>query len=224
MNRIKVIGPALVAAFASSVVAASAASATPFEHFRAEAEGKVVAVNHNKAGTETSINKFKVDSGEAQCKKASFESAKKQPTTAVSIKVKPKYEECSFTPLGGNVTPATVTTTECEYNLEIETAKTTGQVKVECAAGKAITVTAAGVCEVKVGSQTLKAQVTYENLGTLKEREVKVTSGSTKQIEYEESLACPFKKEAKPKDGQYEGANWAHGVNELGVTDGVWVE
>ena len=211
MKRIRLIGLAVVAVFALSAVAAASASA--FEFFEAETY-PVTIKGKNKPG---SLHKFKVDSGESTCESASFESGAYSARTN-EVKVKPTYTGCNFIPIGKTGETTTVTTTGCEYGLNI-----TGTVKVECGSGHIIV--KAATCEVTVGSQTIPGTaVTYKNVGTGTAREVEVTS-TAKGIKYQEH-GCPLTKEVEPKDGIYEGVVFSQGFTgfENETKEGVFVK
>jgi len=203
MKRIRLLGLALVAVFAMSAVAASGASA--FTTF--EAETYPVKIK----GTQTNTQEFAVNSGSIQCKKATFEGSASG--ASATLKVKPKYEECTFAALGA----ATVEMNGCEYNLHAA-----GTVDVECETGKKIVVKAA-TCEVKVGSQSGLGGISYLIKGSGKTREVEVSS-EVKTIAYEESSGLGCLTPGAHTNGVYKGKVLGKGTNGEGVQEGIFLK
>jgi hypothetical protein len=141
MKRIKVIGPALVAAFALSAVAASAASAHSFESTTNKYPVHVTAIG--------GIQTFEAAAAKSVCEKlkaGTGEEGAPDPTgPSESLEIHPKYEKCNVTISGVNV-PATVTTTGCNYVFHAAAVNTKeGTVDVKCVTGKSINIALEGV-------------------------------------------------------------------------------
>jgi hypothetical protein len=179
-HNLKALGLALLAVFAFGAVAASSASAVSV--FESEKEKTVLTGGEDKAGAEfgTKSSTIKVT-----CKKETFGgTVVGSPTTATKVTVHPKYEECEKI-LGNAVT---VETTGCDYILYAETNNTPktppneaenqidAPVEIECTAGSAIKIKIGAVCTLTITSVAEKLHgVVYDNEGTLKTRDIKVT-------------------------------------------------
>jgi hypothetical protein len=208
MTRIRLIGPALVAAFAlSAVVAASASAFTMFEAEKYPVKVKAEQKEENvfQVGTEAS--------GKVSCKKATFVSGTYTAATP-SVKVVPTYSECTvFGVVGGEVKM-----NGCEYELFANEARVGGDVKVVCPLGKKIEVVAA-ICTVTVGVQEL-GLVSYANLATVPPT-VEVKDNVTK-IVYNSNLAgvCP----ANGQEATYKGTEGAKGVNPTNEAEQIGIK
>jgi hypothetical protein len=146
MNRkLRVLGLALVAVFAMSVVAASAAQAAQFTSSSAG------PISGEQIGE---VNEFTTDVGQVECEIGTFTGT--AATAASTQTINANYEEC----LVGGLVPATVSMGTCDYLF-----KATGKVDVVCGVGGKITVLA-GKCTITVGPQTELGNVTYENNGS----------------------------------------------------------
>jgi hypothetical protein len=214
MNRIRIIGLAVVAVFAMSAVAAASASAfTMFEAAEYPVKIKAEQKEENvfQIGTEAS--------GKVTCKKATFTSGAYAAATP-SVKVVPVYSECTvFGVVGGEVKM-----NGCEYELfanegRENAKKETGfDVKVVCPGLNVIEVTAA-LCVVKVGSQEL-SKVKYVNLATVPTT-VEVVDEVAK-IGYKSNLqgVCP----TEGKEATYKGTERAEGVKPTEETKKIGIK
>jgi hypothetical protein len=144
-RNFKVLGLALVAVFAMSAVAASAASA----NFISATTPTILEANNTGQGAHV----FSTESGaEVSCTTAAF-AGTSEGTSVASVEMHPTYSGCTF--LGAT---ASVTTTGCNYVF-----LTAGGVQVKCETGKTIEVNAAGACTLKVGAQSPGGSATYTN-------------------------------------------------------------
>lgn len=203
-RNLKTLGLAVMAMFALTAVAASAAQAI---EFHSEIENTTVT-----ASTEAGSNSvFDAAGSSISCASATFtgsQAAKTSPTLTVT----PVYSNCTF--LG--VVGVPVETNGCQYTFNAN-----GEVAITGASCTAITFQAVG-CKVEVGKQSGLKEVTYTNLGTGAGREVTVTPHVT-GITYTSSGLCP--KNGTFTDGNYTSGNAiAKGENSKGVQVGVWVE
>jgi hypothetical protein len=205
-HRSKVLGFALVVAFAATALSASAASAAEFT--AAESPAKVNATNEGNHVFTAGIV------GSISCKKATFTGEEFQVVPAKQVTVTPSYTECTF--LG---VPTTVKTNGCDYTFTepTGTGPFTGKVDVGCPTGKTIEFEALG-CRVKVGAQTGLGTVTYTNQanGTVK------VAAKVSSIKYVSEGACNGLP-GEHSDGTYEGTAIASGENEVGETISVSV-
>jgi hypothetical protein len=154
-RNLKALGLALVAVFALSVVAASAASAAG-EKFHAAVEPSVVTANNEGEGNHV----FAAGGTEVKCTTAKF-AGTATAKTATSQTVHPTYSGCTF--LGET---ATIDTAGCNYILYSEVpAGGDAKVEIECSGSNQIKVTAPG-CTLSFGSQVTVGGATYANLAT----------------------------------------------------------
>jgi len=191
MRSVKMFGLTLLAAFAMSAVAASAASAAEFFH---EAEGTARVTAHNEG-----VHKFTAGLiGTIECKKATFTGTEYVPSPQKTVTVLPAYSECTF--LG--VSNVAVKMNECTYtfNQPTGTGPFTGTVTVNCPAGKKIEFEATG-CKIEVGGQGPLSSVTYTNQSTTP-KSVKVAA-SVSKITYTASGTCTVL--GTKTDGTYSG-------------------
>ncbi len=206
IRNLKTLGLAVMAMFALTAVAASAAQAV---EFHSEIENTTVT-----ASTEAGSNSvFDAAGASISCASATFtgtQAAKTSPTLTVT----PVYSNCTF--LG--VLNVPVKTNGCQYTFHAEG----GVADVTGASCTAITFEAAG-CKVEVGKQNGLKEVTYTNLGAGTTREVTVTPHVTAITYTSSGLGCP--KTGTFSDGNYTSGNAiAKGESSKGVQAGVWVE
>jgi len=206
IRNFKVLGLALVAAFAMSAVVASAASAD----FRSESDHTIIT------GTQGVPNTFTVTAGTTHCGTATFEGTSTE-TTSSSITITPTYENCRITNFGVETVNATVDMNGCHYLLT-----TTGQVHLECntGLGSAVEVTAP-LCVITVHPQTVSS-VDYANIGSGTTREVRVTATAT-GITYTQSATCPGGNNTY-HNGTYNGTVTATGEDTNRNHVGIWHE
>jgi hypothetical protein len=221
-RNLKVLGLALVAALAMSAVAASAASATPFE-FHSEASSTVLT------GSQEGTDVFTTDAGTVSCGEANYIGSQSAATTT-TVSVLPTYSNC--TAFGFISVPIVVN--GCEYLFHAGTASTTGEppvthyegtADVVCPAGKVIEVKAPG-CTVTVGSQTGLQKVTYTNKegGGFEDVTVDVNMTGIKYEEHNKGLFPTCANNTVPKsNGTYTGAATVTGDAGGGQVN-IWVE
>ena len=204
IRNLKTLGLAVMAMFALTAVAASAAQAV---EFHSEIENTTIT-----AKTEAGSNSvFDAAGASISCASGTFtgtQAAKASPTLTVT----PAYSGCTF--LG--VLNVPVNMNGCQYTFNAN-----GEVAVTGASCTAITFEAE-LCKVEVGKQGNLKEATYTNIGTGTGREVTVTPHVT-GITYTSSGLCP--KTGEFSDGNYTSGNAiAKGENSKGVQVGVWVE
>jgi hypothetical protein len=204
IRNLKTLGLAVMAIFALTAVASSAAQAI---EFHSEIENTTVT-----AKTETGSNSvFDAAGASISCASATFTGTQAAKTSA-TLTVTPAYSSCTF--LG--ILNVPVNMNGCQYTFSAN-----GEVAVTGASCTAITFEATG-CKVEVGKQSGLKEVTYTNLGAGTTREVTVTPHVT-GITYTSSGLCP--KNGTFSDGNYTSGNAvAKGENSKGVQVGVWVE
>jgi len=196
MNRIRVIGLAIMVTFAVCAVAVTSASAFEFK----AAEYPVT----NKAKT-TNFQGFEVLGATSVCETGTFntgeEGAVNPPLEDEILLVHPKYESCTIS-LAGTF-KAKVKTEGCNYRFHAAKPETTnGTVDVVCAAGKQIEVVAEGLegCTLSVGSQNGLKTILYKN----EAGKVKV-SAENSAIKYKATAGCGIALEgenAKYREGE----------------------
>jgi hypothetical protein len=213
MLRTRVLGLALVAVFALSAIAASAAMAEKFHAEKAPVK---------LTGTQLEAHVFKAQAGTISCSKASF-SGESLSTAVAELNITAAYSECTF--LG--VVGVPVEMGGCSYQF-LEPSAKKGKVSVvgtECTlTAKPIKFTAAG-CTVKIAKQANLGTIEYVNKGTGSGRQVEVIPDVT-GITYTQS-GCLTNGEFH--EGEYHpGKTLVKGgfKNELGEVeaDGIWVE
>jgi hypothetical protein len=172
MRKIKVLGLMLVAIFAMSAVAATAASASELTG----EEPNLFLHGTNEPAEKADV--FFTTAGNTSCKNATYTVGTiSTPTTTVTAT--PTYTNC--TSLGF---PATIDTNGCSYVFHVTGGSSTvGDVTLQCPENKEIQVTAisggTNKCTVSVPGQTLSNAkfpdpVTYTNIGEGTTREVTI--------------------------------------------------
>lgn len=175
IRNFKVMGLAVVAVLAMSVIAASAAQAASSFDL-----GEAPAV---VTGTQKTQNKFTVGAGiVTKCETAKYD-ATTEAKNVQELTVTPTYAGCQ---LAGQL--AHIVTTGCTYTFTSTATPLQANVDVVCAAGKTITIqqTATG-CIVTVGSQATLGKVTAANVGGT---EVEATN-NVEKIKYTGNASCP---------------------------------
>jgi hypothetical protein len=211
-HSIRMLGIALIAAFAMSAVAASAASAAEFQ--AAEYPAKVNATN---VGAHT----FKAGAiGTISCNNATFTGTEFLAGPSTSLTVTPAYSGCTFLGVVGVV----VHTNGCTYrfNEPVGTRPSfTGSVDVLCPTGNAITFTA-GTCTVSVPAQTGLETVEYTDVTSGGSESVTVAAGVS-GIAYTGSVLCP-NEPGTHANGEYSGTAKSTAENELSETVNAFIE
>jgi hypothetical protein len=165
-RKLKVLGTALIAAFAISAAFASMASAD-------ELTSEISPVTITGAGeTGAGINKLSFPGvGTSECTSSTFTATTTTPTTSVTVF--PSYSGC--TSLGF---PSTIHMNGCHYVLKIVAGSggTFANADIVCPAGKEITITAnpAGTrkCVLHIPPQTNRSRIDITNVGTETTREL----------------------------------------------------
>ena len=204
IRNLKTLGLAVMAMFALTAVAASAAQAI---EFHSEIENTTVT-----ASTEAGSNSvFDAAGASISCASATF-TGTQATKTSPTVTVTPAYSNCTF--LG--VLNVPVKTNGCQYTFHAN-----GEADVTGASCTAITFEATG-CKVEVKKQTGLKEVTFTNIGAGATREVTVTPHVI-GITYTSSGLCP--KNGTFADGNYtSGKAVTKGESSKGVQVGVWVE
>lgn len=206
-RKLKALGLALVAVFAMSAVAASAASAVEF-HGGAEP----TKINATGVGNQTlSANGVNV-----VCSTSSFTSGNVAQTTS-SITITPTYSNCKV----AGLFTAHVNFTSCDY-----TFNASGTVDLGCTTeGDTVDITAtffgSSVCTIKISEGTFAEAATYDNVTEGGKKHVTVTANA-KGITYAETGGeCGI---GSGTNGTYTGNATVKGQNGAGEQVDVWVE
>ncbi|HVI70064.1 MAG TPA: hypothetical protein VM656_01085 [Pyrinomonadaceae bacterium] len=182
-RNLKVLGLALMTAFAMSAVAASAASAQAF-HFASEAEHTILT------GKQEGSDVFTTHAGTVTCTTAKYTGTIQSATKTTTVaEVTPEYSGC--TAFGFANVP--IHHNECKYKFVAGTKESgnyEGSIDIVCPTGKKIEITAPG-CLVTVGPQTGLKKVTFHNVGASATREITATVNLT-GIKYEEHAPTFF--------------------------------
>jgi hypothetical protein len=178
-SNFKALGLALLVVFALGAVASSSASAVPL--FHSENERTVITGGEDKAGA---FFGTKTSTIQIACN-LTFAGTVSEKTPS-KVTVHPTYSECVKV-LGLTIT---VDTEGCDYVLYAETTEhtktddkgvnegkeTDAPVEIECTSGNNIKITIGSVCTITITSVAEKLHgVVYDNEGTLKARDIKVT-------------------------------------------------
>ncbi len=218
-RNLKVLGLAVVAVLAMSAVAASAASA---HVFHSEVEKTTIT------GAQVEKNKFTVAGQTVECATATFAASASEKTVTEVENVAPTYGTCNY-----GAETATVTMEGCTYTLS-STTDVNGDAltKVNCPAGKHITIDLAKGCKITVkeaaasnGTQTATGGVHYTNQGAGTTRDVLIDLTATVKVSHDwtgegaEPLAC----KNIVGTGKLTGTVTVKGFNGA-VQVGLWVE
>jgi hypothetical protein len=162
MNRkLKALGLSLVAVFALSAMMAVAASAAEFKS----------EVSHTSlSGSQLGTDVFTTNAGTVKCNEATYAgTSAEQNSTKASVT--PTYTECT----AFGFVNTKIDTNGCEYQF---TTGSPNSVHIVCPAGQSIVVTAFN-CEVTVPAQTISGGITFDNEGSGKTMDVRVTVSLT---------------------------------------------
>lgn len=214
-RNLKALGLALVAVFAMSAVAASAASAK-YDTFRTQ-NGETVTPTVSSI---SASQRFKIEGAEEEsnCKEISATGSLLDKTTDVTVA--PTYSNCTATRNGSTVA-ATVETTGCEYTFTGETnASEHAEVHILCETGKSIHIK---VTALKLQCFTIPPQtvggIHYINTGTTPNRDIDIKATAT-GIKTEKGGACG-EGEAK---AEYTGEVTVKGHNKNAEPREIWFE
>jgi hypothetical protein len=192
IRNIKVLGLALVAVLAMSVVAVGSASAAEFTASSYPANGE---------GGQTTPHKFTVQGQAVECSTANFTGSLS--AASGELNITPVYENC----IAFGFLNATVSMNGCTYKFTAGTGSAdnyTGGVHIVCPAGKSITVVAA-TCTVHIPAQTPTVNtVDFENKTAT--GDVLVTSTAEGIHSNPTSgFLCPLSEKATDTTGKYTG-------------------
>lgn len=212
IRNLKTLGLALLATFAMSAVAASAASANPQFHTEVEdttltgSQGMVVA------------NILTTDLGEMKCKVVQFHGTM-EPLTTTTMTLAPKYEQCK---LGEE--NAVVTVNGCRYlfhlgeNTEVFEAK----MDIECPMGQKLEIHIPE-CTTTIPPQAGLQEATFTNAGEGTTRGL-VADLNISEIHYvEHGEQCASQTETT-ENGTYTGKILVKGEVAEEEHVGIWVE
>jgi hypothetical protein len=216
--KLKVLGLALVAAFAMSTVVASAASATAWQ-FHSNTDNSILT------GEQHNVDVVSYDSGAYRCSSVTY-TGTAAGTTNSTITVTPAYSGCKL----AFIINITVNPTGCAYTFHAETIDANGNyegsVDIECTDGSVIDVIAPG-CEITVPAQTGLKKVTFTNLGSGHTQEVTVDVNISNTITYIEhqktGSTCENSGTPHTTNGSYTGNALVTGENASKEHIGVWV-
>lgn len=202
IRKVKVLGLALVAVFAMSAMVAQAASATVVNHEFASDATETIIKGTDEPGTN---NVFDVNGAEVVCATSHFEGTVLG-AEVDHVTVHPTYTDCEF--FGS---PATVTTTGCNYTFDSDTIDSEhADVFVECT-GTGIVIQT-DPCTIVVGEQTTEPGVTYTNIAN-GDVTVKATVPDIEAHSWEGPL-CFLLEDEGTITGEYTGEVIIEGINE----------
>jgi hypothetical protein len=190
-RNLKVLGLALIAVLAMSVVAASAAQAEPTI--------ELGAATADIEGEQTATHTFTVDGSSIECTTAKFTSTSVA-NGSTWVTAHPEYSGCT----AFGFLNSSVTTTGCNYEAMANGAEGAemnfaGELKVVCSGTSKIVIKAPAsvpVCEAEVGSQTIAATgggMTWTN-NTVSPMDVILKNNKTPVAvtKTKDGFACPF--------------------------------
>lgn len=218
-RNLKALGLAVVAAFAMSAVAASAASAE--NQFKAD-DYPVVLTGHE----EGEVNRFNVGNSSLECDSTTFEGTAEEDSTSLTIT--PHYDDCK-TSAG---TSAKVHLNGCDFEFtageHVGTHEFEGDAHIRCPSEQSITLTipeSGSLCVIHIGEQTVRQDgehsLTFTNNtnggGTADDDvtvdvDVTVTANVTK-----ESIFCPLSG-GVTNEATYESKVTVKGFGDEGTT------
>jgi hypothetical protein len=214
MHHARVVG--LIAALALAVFAfAGVSSAAAFTQFRSEStettlDGEMV----EPAVFETDAGPISCETGSAMATMVGTSATEIETSLPGSTSSGISYGKCTFLTFIG----VSVNMSNCQYNFHIN-----GEVDITPTGCGPIEFTALG-CKVTIPSQSGLKSVTYENMGTKKERDVTVIP-NVHGIKYSTSSNCPNGAHTNLTNGVYHGSKFTvKGTHPAGTQVGVWVE
>jgi hypothetical protein len=187
-HRFKALGLALVACFAMSVVAASAAHANQGAFTQAEGNYPTAITGAQEGST----NYFEATDGrKVECEVAKYSGSLS--SAATSLTVTPTYEKCTSSGLT-SVVDMNGCTFQFTTGTNTSATDTHGSVHINCPTNAKIVITVGGVCEVDIPAQTVNGGVTFTNVAN---GDVTVDVDITNDIHYTDtdtpsSFFCPF--------------------------------
>jgi hypothetical protein len=208
-HKLKFLGLALAAIFATSAIGASAASATVEFH----SESAPVTMTGAQEGTS---NAFDVQFGEVKCTTAKY-TATTAATTQTTIQVTPSYSGCTFAGVA-----STVDMNGCTYMIHVfnEGPPYEAWADIVCPAGGFITVTGGTKCNVFIPAQTGLEFITITNIGSGSTRELTLGLGGLQEVTYVQSAGTGVGKctSVGKADGKYTGTATVTGEVDPGTT------
>ncbi|HET7120811.1 MAG TPA: hypothetical protein VFI17_06125 [Solirubrobacterales bacterium] len=190
-QRNKILGLALVAVLALAALGASAAQAVPIGVVTQKGEtfnGTVELTSEQVEGNA----KFTVDGSNVECNSANTSGTGKDGETWG--KMHPTYEGCTAFGFIG----ATVATAGCNFEAMATTENGAGvfagELKIVCETGKEIVISAGGVCEAKVGPQTVTGGTQAKNVTSEGKMHVRLDSNESpvQTTKTKDGFGCPF--------------------------------
>ncbi|HMJ72166.1 MAG TPA: hypothetical protein VK471_02250 [Solirubrobacterales bacterium] len=212
IRNLKALGLALLAIFATSAVAASAASANP--QFFSEMEDTTLTGSQGLA----MANILTTDLGELKCNVARFDGTM-EPAETTTLTLKPTYEECKQA--GEN---AVVTLHGCSYLFHLGENTETFEAKmdIECPDGEKIVIDTPE-CATTIPPQAGLGEVKFTNEGAAATRAI-VADLKIGGIDYvEHGAGCP-NETVTTNNGTYTGLITVKGENAAEEHVGIWVE
>lgn len=211
--KFKTLGPAILAAFAFSAVAASAAQAAP--QFHVQEAPATITGSHVVAESffSTSVGKLK-------CSEASFVGVQES-TTSTTMTLTPEYGKCAFLGL-----ETEVKMNGCYYvfHLVEGSSPPTALMDIVCPKEKEITFEAAG-CVVHVEPQTGRSHVVFENRFPEGSPSYIVATITLTGINYTLTAGCPgVSKNITLSSGEYRETVMIRADNSSGKFQALWVE
>jgi hypothetical protein len=172
-----------------------------------EPSGKVIATGEQVGVNTLQLTEHLVSGGEpanAKCNSAKFTGTEPVGEVEKSLRIHPEYKEC--TAFGQ---PATITTTNCDYLLNIGAGTVSGWDVAEdivCSGGSVIKIVT-GTCEVTIGSQNGLTTSEVTNSGTEEAMDLLLHTSVTgiKYTVVKDNIGCPLSGKGEFSKGDYSG-------------------
>jgi hypothetical protein len=196
MNKLKVLGLALIAVFAMSAVGASAASAGVVEVEGGAGEATITGLQTtgNVTGVATPVNQFKTDAGIIKCTPSTFHGLVKNNDSQIALTATygdtEKGTGCTIAGLAGPI----IHMNGCTFLFTLQAGgpPTGVETHVVCPEGKVITITASATCTVTIGAQTFaSSMISIANSGGVNPNMDTVATIDVLGIDYVEHGTCP---------------------------------
>jgi hypothetical protein len=212
-RNLKTLGLSLMAVFAMSAVAASAASAEMFV-FTSAAEETTLS------GSQVGATQITVDAGSASCETAKF-SGTMTSDTVLEMSLIPTYSGCKF----AGFTGTTIDMNSCEFvfgAVETEGSSYGVENRIDCAKSTesiAITARIAGVlkCTIHIGEQEGLKKISVSNEGSPKKLRASIGLTGIKYSQTEGVGAGKCANAENTTNGTYEGEEAIEGKNKGGT-------
>jgi hypothetical protein len=213
IRNLKAFGLALVAVFAVNAAVATAAQATAGTLTTFPA-GKSVLATGEQVGEHVftlTDHPAAVGSQTVKCKKAAFTGTASVATGATSVQIHPVYTECTAFD-----SPATITTTGCDYVFKTGTPTADGlgwhvTTDIGCSGANVIKIVT-GVCEVTIGSQSGLTTSHVTNSGpaspeTAMDLLLHMDIGGIKYTVVKDAIGCTLSGTGSFSKGDYKGTS-----------------